>query len=171
MLVKRYSGISIINHWLTVLLVVAMLVLGYAASWAPGDETEDYIIGIHISLGFFVFLFIVWRVFFRLYEGFPSPVGNTPFERKAAYMVHRLLIFLLLLQVFTGPLYLFTEGEGVNVFGWFTVSIPLESLSFIHEAMEEVHIATGLVIIPVLLVLHILGAIRHYWKQDIPSDL
>ena len=171
MLVKRYSGISIINHWITVLLVTAMLVLGFAAFWAPGEEAEDYIIGIHISLGFFVFLFIVWRVFFRLYEGFPSPVGNTPFERKAAYIVHRLLIGLLLLQVFTGPLYLFTEGEGVNVFGWFTVSIPLEGLSFIHEAMEEVHIATGLVIIPLLLVLHISGAIRHYWKQDIPSDL
>ena len=120
---------------------------------------------------FFVFLFIVWRVFFRLYEGFPSPVGNTPFERKAAYIVHRLLIFLLLLQVFTGPLYLFTEGEGVNVFGWFTVSIPLEGLSFIHEAMEVMHIATGLVIIPLVLVLHISGAIRHYWKQDTPSDL
>jgi len=32
---RRYSGISILNHWITALLVVAMLTLGLTARNAP----------------------------------------------------------------------------------------------------------------------------------------
>jgi cytochrome b561 len=53
----RYSSISTINHWVTALLVVVMLALGYVVATAPSETIEDYVLGIHISLGFFVFLF------------------------------------------------------------------------------------------------------------------
>lgn len=158
----RYSGLSATNHWITVILVVSMLVLGLAASEAPNDTTEDYVIGIHISLGFFAFLFIMWRVAYRLYEGFPPTIGGTAPERWAAYLVHRSLLIILMLQVLTGPLYLFTEGDAVNVFGWFSVSLPLEGSEAIHELMEEIHVVLGVYVIPGLLLLHIAGAIRHY---------
>ena len=158
----RYSGLSATNHWITVVLVVAMLVLGLAASEAPNDTVEDYVIGIHISLGFFAFLFIVWRVAYRVYEGFPPAIAGTAPERWAAYLVHRGLLIVLTLQVLTGPLYLFTEGDAVNVFGWFSVSLPLESSEAIHELIEEIHVVLGVYVIPGLLLLHIGGAIRHY---------
>jgi len=137
-------------------------VLGLAASEAPADDAEDYVIGIHISLGFFAFLFAVWRVGYRLYEGFPETAGLTAPERWAAYFVHRILLLVLVLQVLTGPLYLFTEGDAVNVFGWFSVSLPLESTEAVHELMEEIHKLLGTYLIPALLTLHIAGAIRHY---------
>jgi cytochrome b561 len=159
---SRYSVISYFNHWVTVLLVAAMLVLGYAAVGAPDENMKDYLIGVHISLGFFVFLFVAWRIAYRLYEGFPDATGKSKLERRVVYIVHRLLIFLLAVQIITGPLYLFTEGEGMNVFGWFTVYLPLESLSLIHEPAEEIHIITGLVILPLLLLVHFAGAVRHY---------
>lgn len=162
----RYSGLSTTNHWITVILVVSMLVLGLVASEAPNDTTEDYVIGIHISLGFFAFLFIVWRVAYRLYEGFPPAIAGTAPERWAAYLVHRSLLIVLTLQVLTGPLYLFTEGDAVNVFGWFSVSLPLESSEAIHELIEEIHVVLGVYVIPGLLLLHIAGAIRHYLARE-----
>lgn len=158
----RYSGLSRANHWVTVLLVVAMLALGLTASEAPNETAEEYILGIHVSLGFFAFLFVVWRVAYRLYEGFPPAIAETKGERLAAYVVHRLLLVVLLLQVLTGPLYLFTEGEPVSVFGWFSVSLPLESSEAVHELMEEIHVVLGVYLIPALLLLHVAGAIRHY---------
>jgi len=91
------------------------------------------VLGIHVSLGFFVFLFVAWRVGFRLYEGFPANVGQNALERWSAYAIHRVILLLLALQVITGPMYLFTENECVNVFNWFSVCVPLESLSVIHE--------------------------------------
>ncbi len=49
----RYSAISTINHWVTALLVTIMLILGFAASASSEEIAEDYIMSIHIGLGFF----------------------------------------------------------------------------------------------------------------------
>ncbi|MDZ7753882.1 MAG: cytochrome b/b6 domain-containing protein [Gammaproteobacteria bacterium] len=159
---NRYSPISTINHWVTALLVVVMLALGYATAAAPSETIEDYVLGVHISLGFFVFLFIAWRVIFRLWEGFPENIGKSALERRAAYIAHRAILILIALQVVTGPMYLFTENECLNVFGWFSVCLPLESLSIIHEPMEWLHVNIGIYLLPALLALHFIGAIRHY---------
>lgn len=170
----RYSSISIINHWVTALLVVAMLALGFTASAAPSETIEDYVLSIHIALGFFVFLFVVWRVLYRLYEGFPEYEGKTAFERLAAYIVHRAILILLVVQVVTGPMYLFTENECMDVFGWFSVCVPLESLAIIHEPMEWLHVVIGFYVLPVLLVTHLVGGIKHYLsrkQQDTSTDL
>lgn len=171
---NRYSSISTINHWVTALLVVVMLALGLAAGAAPLETTEDYILGVHISLGFFVLIFIAWRVIFRLYEGFPQNIGKTALERQAAYVTHRAILILLVVQVATGPLYLFTENECVNVFGWFSICLPLESLSIIHEPMEWFHVNIGVYLLPALLLLHFIGAVKHYLNREqleTPADM
>lgn len=167
-----YSAVSIINHWVTALLVVAMLLLGFMAAAGP-DSAEDFIMSVHVSLGFFVFWFVLWRVGYRLYQGFPPTQGEVRWQRILAAWVHRLVLWLLLLQVFTGPLYLFTENEGVDVFGWFTVMIPLESLAVIHEPMELLHVTNGLYVLPALLLLHIVGAVHYFWRrqQVTPAEL
>lgn len=170
---RRYSGTAIVNHWVAAVLVIVMMVLGLLAYFAPGDEVEDFVMSVHIALGFFVFLFIAWRVSFRLYEGFPPNVDATPAERRVSWLVHRALLLVIAVLVLTGPLYLFTEGEGINVFGWFTVTIPLESLEAMHEPMEWIHVNLGLYALPVLLGLHFLGALRHYLgrRGETPADL
>lgn len=170
---RRYSGTAIINHWVAAVLVIVMMALGLLAYFAPGDEVEDFVLGAHISLGFFVFLFVAWRVGYRLYEGFPPRRERTAPERWLAWIVHRALLVVIALLVVTGPMYLFTEGEGVNVFGWFTVTIPLEFLEVIHEPMEWIHVNLGLYALPVLLGLHFLGALRHYLgrRGETPADL
>jgi len=171
---QRYSATSTINHWITALLVVVMLVLGFLAGAAPSDSAAGYVMNVHISLGFFVALFVIWRVALRLYEGFPANVGVTAAERWAAYVVHRAILLALLLQVLSGPLYLFTENECLGVFGWFSLCLPLQSLAFLHEPMEWLHLNIGLYALPALLLVHLLGAIRHYAthpKQTVPSDL
>jgi len=163
---RRYSGIATANHWITALLVIAMLALGLAAGYAPDDMIETYILDVHIALGFFVLLFVLWRVGFRLYEGFPPPGGATSLEQRGAGLVHRLLLLALTLQVLTGPLYLFTEGEAMDVFGLFTFYLPLEWLAVIHEPVEEVHVITGVYLLPILLGIHILAGIRHYLATE-----
>ncbi|MDT8408418.1 MAG: cytochrome b/b6 domain-containing protein [Wenzhouxiangellaceae bacterium] len=160
----RYSGLSTLNHWITAMLVVAMWVLGLAAGEAP-DAAEDYIIWIHIALGFFVLLFVLWRIGFRLLEGFPEPGAATALERTAATWMHKLLLLVLLVQVLTGPLYLFTEGEGMDVFGWFTFYIPVPASDYVHEAIEEIHKFSGEYLLPILVGVHLLAAAKH-WLVD-----
>jgi len=169
---EGYSAISVINHWITALLVVAMLVLGLMAADAP-KEAKGYIMSVHVSLGFFVFWFVLWRVGYRLYQGFPPTQGESRWQRLLAWWVHRLVFWLLLAQVITGPLYIFTENEGINVFGWFTVAIPLESLGFLHGPAETLHVINGLYVLPALLLVHIIGA-AHYFatrRSTTPAEL
>jgi len=169
---RRYSGMSILNHWITALLVTAMLTLGLTARDAP-DAAEDYIMFIHVALGFFVLLFVAWRTVVRLREGFPDNAHADALTRIGAWWMHRALLAVLVLLVITGPLYLFTEGEGMKVFGWFTFYIPLESIKLVHEPAEEVHKALAVYALPALLVVHLLGAARHYLggRRETPADL
>ncbi|MES1942684.1 cytochrome B561 [Salinisphaera sp. PC39] len=170
----RYSGLSTINHWVTAVLVLAMLLLGFMAAAAPNDDVEHYVMGIHVGLGFFVFLFVLWRTAVRLVEGFPPAEGDSAAQRFLAGVVPRLILLAIVVLVFTGPLYIYTDGGAVDVFGWFEVAVPLESLSAIHEPMETIHVITGLYILPVLLGLHFLGAIKHFLtrgRQETPADL
>jgi len=164
-----YSGLSTLNHWITVMLVVAMWVLGLAAGEAP-DEAEDYIMYIHIALGFFVLLFVFWRIGFRLYEGFPPPDAASALERTAAAWMHKLLLLVLLVLVLTGPLYLFTEGEGMDVFGWFTFYIPMPLGHDVHEAIEEVHKFCGEYLLPMLVGVHLLAAAKHWLIDRKPAS-
>ncbi|NMT64963.1 cytochrome b/b6 domain-containing protein [Marinobacter orientalis] len=170
---RSYSGLSTLNHWITALVVIVMLVLGFVAAYAPDENTEGYIMGVHVALGFFVFWFVLWRVAYRIFEGFPPSQGHTRLESRAAFSVQSLILLALVLQVITGPLYIFTEGEAIDVFGWFSVSLPLESLSLLHEPAESVHIILGIYVLPILIGLHFLGAVRHYLskRQETPADL
>jgi cytochrome b561 len=158
---SHYSGISALNHWLTALAVVAMWTLGLAAGEAP-DAAEDYIMSLHIGLGFFVLWFVLWRTGWRLAKGFPRAESESRFQRIAAGTMHRLLLVVLLVLVLTGPMYLFTEGEGMDVFGWFTFYIPMPLGHTVHEAAEEVHKFCGEYLLPILVGLHLLAAAYHW---------
>ncbi|AWL13329.1 hypothetical protein HMF8227_02881 [Saliniradius amylolyticus] len=160
---RRYSPLSVVLHWGVAVLIFVMMTLGFMMAAAPTDAIEDYVQDIHISLGFFVFLIVVWRIGIRLVEGFPPANPDPKPIRLMAKVTHLAILVLLTVQVITGPMYLFTENECVDVFGWFAICLPLESLSSVHELMETIHVVTGLYILPVLIGLHLLGAIRHYF--------
>lgn len=163
----RYSLISILDHWVTALLVLAMFVLGMLGRFAPDDAVESYVMEIHFALGFFVFLFIAWRIFWRIREGFPAPVAGTPrVEDLLARSVHVSLLLLLATLAVTGPLYLFTENEAIDVFGWFSVRIPLSALAFAHEPAESIHKLVGVWLLPILVLAHFLGAIWHIRRRN-----
>lgn len=163
----RYSLISIVDHWLTALLVLAMFVLGMLGRFAPDEGAESYVMEIHFALGFFVFLLIGWRIAWRIREGFPAPLPGTPrVEHLLARSVHVLLLLLLAALVVTGPLYLFTENEAIDVFGWFSVGIPLSSLAFAHEPAESIHKLIAVWLLPILVLGHFLGAIWHIRRRN-----
>jgi len=158
----RYSGLSVLNHWIAAIGIFVMLTLGLAAGEADSDAVEHYVVSVHVALGFFVLLFVLWRIGWRLYEGFHVDPRSDALTRYLGGATHRALLVALAIIVVTGPLYLFTEGEGIDVFGWFTFYLPLEGLAFLHEPAGAVHKTMAGQILPVLLVLHVAGGIRHY---------
>ena len=132
------------------------------AGSAVTTTAHTTVMGLHVALGFFVLPVVLWRVGFRVARGFPEKPEAGMLERRVGGLTHRLLLIAITVLVLTGPLYLFTEGEGMDVFGWFEFYIPLTGLAAIHEPMEEIHVITGTWILPILLGVHVLGAVHHY---------
>lgn len=170
----RHTAVAIINHWITALLVIAMLTLGLLARNAPNDGVEDYVMSAHIGLGFFTLLFVLWRVAWRMKEGFPRSIEGPAWQRGFARTVHVLILVAITGLVITGPLYLFTENEAIDVFGWFSVGLPLGGLEFLHEPAEAVHKFLAVPALIVLLVLHLAGGVVHilgHRSGRTPADL
>ena len=158
---EHHSAVSTVNHWITALLVIAMLTLGLLARNAPNDGIEDYVMSAHIGLGFFTLLFVLWRVAWRIKEGFPQSIEGPGWQRRFARIVHVLILVAITGLVITGPLYLFTENEPIDVFGWFSVGLPLGGLEALHEPAEAFHKFLAVPVLVVLLVLHIAGGVVH----------
>ncbi len=171
---RHHSAVATINHWITALLVTAMLTLGLLARNSPNDGVEDYVMSAHIGLGFFTLLFVLWRVAWRIKEGFPDSIDGPAWQRGFARTVHVLILVAITGLVITGPLYLFTENEAIDVFGWFAVGLPLGGLEFLHEPAEAIHKFLAVPALIVLLVLHLAGGVLHIFNHRsgrTPADL
>lgn len=162
---RSHSRIATLNHWVTALLITAMLTLGLLGRSSPSETVEDYVMSAHVGLGFFTLLFVFWRVAWRIKEGFPDTVAGPTWQRRSARAVHVLILVTITGLVITGPLYLFTENEAIDVFGWFSVGLPLGGLEFLHEPAEAVHKFLALPVLVVLLLMHLAGGAVHILRH------
>lgn len=57
-------------------------------------------------------------------------------------------------------------GQGIDIYGLFTLPSPMSANRDLHELLEEVHEIAGQLFIP-LIVLHLLGAAKHaFFDKD-----
>ena len=80
-------------HWLTVLLVVPMVPMGFYMVYRYGatdfDATTKLIFKVHELIGFLLLWIVVARIVLRFAQGVPPPVPTlTAFERLAAALTH-----------------------------------------------------------------------------------
>lgn len=161
---NHYTPLSRALHWLSALAITVILTLGIMMVFANTREVKQFAEAAHIGMGFFIFFIVIWRSGVRIYEGFPTD-ARTARERGVRYL-HYTLLGVILLLVVSGPLYLFTENEPLSVFGWFAVSLDLRALAVLHEPAEAVHKFLGTYLLPALLLLHIIGGIRHFYQRQ-----
>jgi cytochrome b561 len=162
---ERYGTISRINHWLGAAAVIAMLAIGLYFSELPRGDRRSFWLGLHISLGVLLFIFLFFRVSWRALRGFPRAVAQRPALQRLAAGVHRLLLVALGTLILTGPFIVWTKARPLEVFDWFALASPLPKLSTLHEILENVHVTTAYVLIG-LVALHLLGVARHALQRD-----
>ena len=165
----RYTAVAIILHWSIVVAIVAQIGIG----WYMGDlgrtPLHATVEGIHISLGLTVLLLAVIRLVWRALHPPPAlPTTLPPLERRAAHLVHVLFYVLL----FALPL----SGWVMESFG--PRPIPFWGLAWPHfpglvevttrpdaraikKTIEEIHGSPMVWSMIGLMVLHVLGALKH----------
>lgn len=153
----QYSKRMVIVHWLTLALLVLALVLGGAVNEArhAGVATvAGYMV--HALAGAAVLLLTVARLLFRKKDGVPPALGDTPMD-KVAKAIHHLLYLVLILLPVSGMVQVVTSDIGKALLAGDASQLPVKFQGVIAHNVHEMLV----VVLIVLVVVHVLGALKH----------
>jgi len=153
----QYSKRMVIVHWLTLALLIAAYFLGEIAHDARHDggaTINQYLL--HIMMGASVLILTLGRLMARKLDGVPPAAGNTPMD-KLAKGIHHLLYLLLILLPFSGSMQVLTSDVGKALWANDATMLPEKFSGVIAHEVHEVMVQVLMVVI----VLHILGALKH----------
>ncbi|RPE80983.1 cytochrome b [Vulcaniibacterium tengchongense] len=115
---ERWGAVSQLLHWLSVVLILGLGVLGLVMVELPRSPRWFWVYDLHKSLGLSVLALAALRLAWRAYAGAPRPVPGTPrWQARAASATHALLYLL----VFAVPLsgWAYDSVSGLRPLRWF----------------------------------------------------
>lgn len=159
-----WGWVSILIHWLSAAIVIGLFGLGlWMVDLTYYDEWYRQAPFIHKSVGMIFLLLILFRLLWRKISPAPQYLqSHTSFERKIAVIVHSLLYALMLLIMLSGYLISTADGRGIDVFGWFEVPAIIYGLDAQEDIAGDIHLVLAVSLI-VLVVLHMVGALKHHF--------
>ena len=161
--VSRYAASSRWLHWLTVLLLLAIIPLGiWIAFFEPADEKFKYrLYNLHESLGVLVFVLVLLRVVNRLLNPPPPLPADMPAWMKfVAHLNHFGLYVLLLWMPITGFLATNAWGFPLSVFNVLPLPSPVGKDEALAKTLSFLHWC-GAITIGLLILGHLAGVVHH----------
>ena len=162
----RWGPVSQAFHWLIVLLIVGLAIVGLSMGELPKTPKYFWVYTAHKSIGLTVLALVVARLAWRVYAGKPEPVPGTPtWQQRIANVTHWVLYAVILAMPLSGWLY--DSASGLRPFLWFgLVNVPklvapdegLRDLA--HEAHEW-----GFWVLLALVLAHAGAALYHHLFQ------
>ena len=116
---KHYGAIAVTIHWLSAVLIIAVLGSGFRAGNALDPVIKAQMLSIHIPLAFIVALLTLARLlWWKLADRKPDPVPGTPnWQHYSATTVHWLFYIVILGMAASGIGMLVLSGAGSVIFG------------------------------------------------------
>ncbi|WP_342076834.1 cytochrome b [Yoonia sp. SS1-5] len=157
-----YDRISRLNHWLTALLFVAMLGFGYFLAYGGLALPEKLpLLNNHKAMGVLLLILALWRVGYRMIQGFAEPVGALPaWQERASTVSHKVLLACVLLMPVSGLTLAVFSGIPTNVFGLFTIPAVEKVDAMVIGARMAHKIVAYL--LTITLAVHIAAALKHH---------
>ena len=162
---SRYGLVAVLLHWIIAAGVVGEFALGlYMTGMGYYDPMSQKLPHLHESLGILLAGAILLRIAWSVANPRPAPGrGVGPVVRVVSRLVQFCMQLLLVAIVVFGYLLSTAEGEGISVFGWFTLPAVVDTavkgeedlFSFLHYWLAWTVIA--------LACLHMLGALKHHF--------
>jgi cytochrome b561 len=168
----RYRKIVMWIHWITALLVVTQVVLGFTfAEFMERGPARSEVLAWHKTLGATILLLALIRLAVRLLNPPPPYPSNYPkWQRFAAVWNHRLFYILLIALPLTGLAAVSGRAEG----GWVPLQLGLKLPAIPGMAPEnefgDVHVVLVWTTLA-LVVLHISAALyNQFWSPTNVAD-
>src|ERR1700722_9530952 len=162
---ERYGTAAIAFHWISVVLVVAVGVLGLLHdSWSK--NTQAFWINIHALIGLLVWVLVVARFGWRRRHApppLPAEIGTV--SRRLSGLVHGSLYALLFTIPIIGVVTFIWHGRAFD-FGLFRLNFGVRSNRAIFHPTEDIHGYLAYALFT-LVGVHVLAAL---WHQFIRHD-
>ncbi|MDH5834684.1 cytochrome b [Luteimonas kalidii] len=115
---ERWGAVSQSFHWLIVLLILGLAIVGLTMGDLPRTPKYFWVYTAHKSMGITVLALMLLRLGWRLYAGAPAPVAGTPrWQAAIASGTHWALYALALAMPLSGWLY--DSSSGLRPFRFF----------------------------------------------------
>lgn len=150
-------------HWTIAVLILGLMVLGWAAASWPLSHTKISLFYWHKSLGMLVLALALLRVLWRLLNIRPGLPEQMPLlERRLAAASHVLLYLLPVVMPLSGWVINSAANFPFKVLGIWPLPALVPPSKTVQGLAETVHLSLFW-ILAALLVLHVAAALRHHW--------
>lgn len=114
----RYGGVAVSVHWLTAILILALLGSGFQAANAADAAAKAAILRFHIPIAAMVLLLTAFRILWWRFDRKPLPVEGAPrWQERIARWVHIAFYAVILGMVASGIGMTVLSGAAPAVFG------------------------------------------------------
>lgn len=165
---QRYGGVTKTFHWLTALLILTLILLGWIADELPFDTDTElarkaWLFSLHKTLGVAAFFVAVARILWALSQPHPGLLNaDKRLESFLASLVHWLLYGALVIVPLSGWIG-HAAASGFAPIWWpLGQNLPLVPKDTnVEHFFGALHWAAGRVLIGAIF-LHIAGALKHH---------
>jgi len=162
----RWGHVSQALHWLIVLLITALAIIGLTMTDMSNGPSKIKIYALHKSLGLTLLVLVALRLAWRVYAGAPQPVPGTPhWQERIAALTHWALYLLMFAMPLSGWLFNSTAGYPLQYFGLFNLpklAARNEELARLSHALHEY----GFWLLLALVLAHAAAAFYHHLFQN-----
>lgn len=160
---NRYSAVSLILHWGMALLILGQILLITAHEATEGPLSREFV-QLHKAVGLTILVLTLVRIGWRIAHPAPAlPVGMKAWETWLARATHLLFYVALLVLPLTGWAASSAAGRDISWFGLFNWPLlPISGGREVSRSLMDVH-ELAVKTLYVLLALHVIGALKHYF--------
>lgn len=162
---QEYGLVTKTFHWVIFLLLLFMIIYGFLLPSIP-KPYQAFAYNLHKQTGLTILLLMILRLFWSLANPKPKLPQNTPnWQAVLERVVHWLLYIVIIAMPLAGWIGSSAVGKGPHFFG-VALNLPIPANKQLSEICFQIHNTVAIIII-VLVSVHVLAALYHYFiKRD-----
>ena len=157
-----YTRTSIALHWLVAVLITAGFTLGLTMNALPISPQRVRLFAYHKWIGITVLGLVLIRCLWRLTHASPPDEPMPRWQAIVAHITHWLLYALMIILPLSGWLYSSADGYPVVYLKLWQLPDLVPKNKALAGVLEQVHVTLAWVLFG-LVMLHILGALKHHF--------
>lgn len=159
--VKRYGGLHQLIYWVTAVMMLVIIVLGWIMHVQPDLPALYPLWEWHKTLGLFVLVFTAFRLVWRLIAPPPPPLAGQPkWDHRLAQWTYVLFFAALIAMPVTGYMLSTAGGYPPTLFNVIPTPALIGKNTEIEAVAHWLHL-TSQWLIYCLILLHLAGVVYH----------